>query len=345
MKVMNMNSNSNGKILKKITAGMAALLLIVVLAACSNDNQPPEGPEEVDLTAETARQIEAFGKVTAPEAVSLSLNIPARIERIMVKEGQVVSEGETLMILDFSDHQQRMEEIQGETAVIRAEMEASSRSLSQETVRLGQDLEYAENRLEQILRELERYQTLHDAGAIPKETLEEMEVKVEEQQQQVQTLALSLELKEDAYQLNVYRQRIQELEARKQRLQNQMDAPHLNGNELINPSEKAVVTEITRTSGDRMDTGEQIVKLLQLDSLEVEADVLEEFIRDVQVGSSVTFIPVADRSRTYHGKVSFIAGTALVRNNETVIPIRVSVDDADDFLKPEFNMDLFIDVE
>jgi len=341
MKVKIMNNKAEW--MKIIAVGLM-VLMIPVLSGCSNENQQMEGPEQVDLTAETSRQIEAFGKVIAPEAVSLSLNLPAKIEKVLVQEGQEVSAGQVLMELDFWDHRQRINELEGEISVIRAEMEASSRSLSQETIRLNQDLEYEETRLEQALKEKERHQTLHRAGAIPMETLEEMEKRVEEQQKQVQDLVTTMEIKEDAYQLNVYRQRIQELEAGKRRLQNQLDILHLDGNKLINGFEKAVITDISKTAGDGIDAGERIGKLHRLDSLEVEADVLEEFIRDVHIGTSVTFIPVADRSRTYHGKVSFIAGTATHRNNETIIPIRVSIDDADEFLKPEFNMDLYIDV-
>ncbi len=341
MKVKIMNNKAEW--MKIIAVGLI-MLMIPVLSGCSNENQQLEGPEQVDLTAETSRQIEAFGKVTAPEAVSLSLKIPARIKKILVQEGQEVSAGQVLMELDFSDHRQRTSEIEGEMAVIRAEMEASSRSLSQETIRLNQDLEYEETRLEQALKEKERHQTLHRAGAIPMETLEEVEKRVEEQQKQVQDLVTAMKLKEDAYQLNVYRERIRELEARKQRLLNQMDMSDLNNNELINSFEKAVVTDISKTAGDGIEAGERIGKLLRLDHLEVEADVLEEFIRDVHIGTTVTFIPVADRSRTYHGRVTFIAGTATLRNSETVVPIRVSIDDADEFLKPEFNMDLYIDV-
>ncbi|SFH92906.1 Multidrug resistance efflux pump [Tindallia magadiensis] len=333
------------KILKKIMIGVFMLFLMTVLAACSNENQPPEEAEKIDLTKENNRQIEAFGKVKVPEPVKLSLKNPGRIEKVLVQEGQVVEKGETIIILDLSEQRQRMEEIAEEIAVVRAEMEASRRNLSQETMVIGQELEYAENRMQQVLREMERYQTLYKAGVIPKETLEEKEMKTEEQQQQVHSLELSLELKEDAYQLKVYRQRIQELEARKQGLQNQMEISYLKGDQLINVFEKSVVKDINKIAGDSIGAGEGIGKLLPLDRLEVEADVLEEFIRDVQVGSGVRFIPVADRSRTYHGKVTFIAGTAVVRNNETVIPIRVSIDDVDDFLKPEFNMDLYIDVE
>ena len=80
-----------------------------------------------------------------------------------------------------------------------------------------------------------------------------------------------------------------------------------------------------------------------LETLTVKANVLEEFVRDVEVGASVTLIPDADRNRTYHGRVETLAGAASVAQNETVVPVTVSVEDADAFLRPGFNVDLFID--
>ena len=75
----------------------------------------------------------------------------------------------------------------------------------------------------------------------------------------------------------------------------------------------------------------------------MEADLPEEFVRDVRHGAKATITPVADPGRSYTGEVVELAGLARLINGETVVKTRIQLDSADDFLREGFNVDVLID--
>jgi hypothetical protein len=81
---------------------------------------------------------------------------------------------------------------------------------------------------------------------------------------------------------------------------------------------------------------------MDADSLEIEAGIPEEFIKDIRIGSPAAVMPVADKTRSYTGSVSYISGSAVYQNGETQVMVRIKLDDADDFLLPGFNVDVEI---
>ena len=84
---------------------------------------------------------------------------------------------------------------------------------------------------------------------------------------------------------------------------------------------------------------------MKLNSLLVESNVPEEFIKDVKIGSMVTIIPQADKSKEYSGKVTYISNNAEDKNGETTVLVEISIDNNDGFLMPNFNVNLEIKIE
>ena len=56
----------------------------------------------------------------------------------------------------------------------------------------------------------------------------------------------------------------------------------------------------------------------------------------------VIIVPVADSSKAYHGRVVRISNIAHDRNGETIIPVEITIEDYDEFLKPKYNVDVKI---
>ena len=124
--------------------------------------------------------------------------------------------------------------------------------------------------------------------------------------------------------------------------QSKLSKSYLKGDTLICDVPKGIVFDIGYLQGDMASEAKKVFSIMNLDSMVVEANVPEEFIKDIKLGAQVTFSPQADKSKTYKGKVSYIASSAIVVNGETDIPIEVSIDNKDDFLMPNFNVDLKI---
>ena len=144
---------------------------------------------------------------------------------------------------------------------------------------------------------------------------------------------------------------IQEAQIEQLRLQHERAATRLGRDYLVgdegvlevrSPYGPAVVSEISGAPGDLIPAGTRVARLERTGRLSVEAFVPEEFIRDVAYGDPVEIVALADRSRSYRGIVQHVSGAAEQRGNETVFRIRVSIDDADDFLRPNMNVDMSI---
>jgi multidrug resistance efflux pump len=84
------------------------------------------------------------------------------------------------------------------------------------------------------------------------------------------------------------------------------------------------------------------MSILDLDTLIVQANVAEDFIKDVKAGSKAIINPLANLDKEYEGTVSRISNMALNENGETVVPVEITITEVDDFLMPNFNTNIKI---
>lgn len=125
-------------------------------------------------------------------------------------------------------------------------------------------------------------------------------------------------------------------------LQGKLNKPYLVSGNIVCDIDNAVIKDISYKKGDIITPSLKIGSLLDLSSLIIEAKVDEQFIKDVQIGRAVTITPAADESRKYTGKVQSISSEAVTENGDTYIPVMISIDNKDGFLKPNYNVDLEI---
>lgn len=107
--------------------------------------------------------------------------------------------------------------------------------------------------------------------------------------------------------------------------------------------EDGVVSELKYKLGDKLVAGQTAFQFLKRQDRYVKANVPEEFIKDVAVGQTAKVTPIADKSKVYSGKVTQIYDIAEVNNGETVVPIFIKLDALDQFLLPNFNVDVEIE--
>ena len=142
--------------------------------------------------------------------------------------------------------------------------------------------------------------------------------------------------------IEIQQKTVARLEADLAALRRDAARPYLDGPRVVADVERAIVTDLAVQRGDPVGQGRLVLRLVDLGSLIVEADVPEEFIRDVRLDAPVTIIPLADPARESHGTVRQIAGMAVNRSGETIVPVQVSIDDNQGYLLPNFNVDVAI---
>lgn len=123
---------------------------------------------------------------------------------------------------------------------------------------------------------------------------------------------------------------------------NQYDKPFFKDDNIVCDLDNAIVSQIIYEKGETIVPGKYAFELIDTNSLYIEADVSEEFIKDVKEGAEVSIVPTFDNSKTLKGKVIRKAEIAVTKNGETTIPVDISLEDKDDNLLPNYNVEVKI---
>lgn len=336
------------------------LALVVGITGCSNKNEQPMMKEQP--TVEHKQVIEAFGIVKAARIRNIIVDFPAVVQEIHVKEGQEVKKGQELITLDLSQYetqvqnkryelniaQLELQRLNSELQTVLAQMESESDPQLQKRLN---DLKNAEQLLQKIQEELSAKEILYQEGAISQHELEEFKKQIDAKEKAVTDAQFSLMSYKDGKQqekvqllskIKIQEEKVESLKYDLKHMQELLNRSYFKDNQLIVDLEKGIVFEIGYAAGDHVTASKKVLSMMDLNRLVVEADVTEDFIKDVKVGSPVVIKLLADTSKKYNGKVIHISDMAVKRNGETIVPVEISIDNKDDFIMPNFNVDVEI---
>lgn len=328
--------------MKKLIVLLLAIAISCTAAACgtAEAETAPAASE-----AETVRQtVEAFGIVVASEMKNITLDFQAPVETMHVIEGERVKSGQSLVTLDIMDM---------ENMIAEKKLSLSASKNNVERLLKGNDLNKLQNDLKNAKaiyskssEELKTKEQLFTAGSISQSELDSFKKVVDGDEKAVQDISYAINsLKNSKGQENEQQSlEVSVLEADLKLLEAKLSKPFLKGSDVICNVNNGIVYEIGYSEGDIAGPQKKLLSIMNADSLEIEADIPEEFIKDVRIGSTVTVTPVADKTRSYTGKVSYIPGRAVDQNGETQVVVRIKLDDVDEFLLPGFNVDVLIDI-
>lgn len=352
---------------KKLIVIMLVIAVVSLSVACSRE-QAEVRTEIVDLE-NGPKTIEAFGVVRAADTKDIIIEFPAIVEEVKVREGQQVGLEEIIFVLDLNDYLVEINNREKDLAIAMAEknrIEKGIKGLAEESLelqldKLNSNLRYAEDSYNYYLRDFETYQRLYDDGGVSKQELTKMQMAVDEMKMKIddiensiqqlnqrkvnqnQQLILKKSIEED--QLDIQNKRISQIENQLQLLNNKLNKSYIKDNLIISEFRKGVIYDISYTVGNTTSPSIKAFTIGNLENLTIEANIVEEFINEIEIGANVSIVPIADRSRSYSGRIVDVSRMAFVKNGETVIPIRISIDNPDDFIMPNFNVDVFIEAK
>lgn len=245
--------------------------------------------------------------------------------------------------------------------------------------KLLSEIKFAKKLYQQVKKELADKEHLLAVGAIPQYEFDQFEKKYdqedenlvnleislkklkEDKRDEIENLQKELELKENkivSLKLSLKENRsmlekdslakkieIKNLESDIKVLEDKLFAKsYLAGEKVVVDIDHGVVHNLEVVDGDIIgsDYKDKLLDIMDLSTVMVEAEVPEEFIKDIKVGAEATIVPLADSKRKYHGKVMRVSNMAIKDGGETIVLIEVSIDDYDDFLLPNFNVDVEI---
>lgn len=345
-----------------ILGTMAALLLTT--AACGQE-KTAQATQPTTAKVEEKQTVEAFGVIKINGIRNITVDFPATVTKVNIKEGQRVAQGEVLVTLDIADFQTQIRNKELDLSASKNELERLKSELASKEANLSQssdpdmkkllnDKKNAEALYEKAKTELKSKESLYEAGALSRQELDDYRKAADARRKDVEDINFNLDSRKygarkevntlkTSYELKTAQ--IAALETELASMKAKLDRSYIKGSDIVSDINSGVCYDIGYVQGDIVSSARKVMSIMDLNTMVVEANVSEEFIKDVKEGASVTISPQADKTKTYKGKVISISDKAFQRNGETNVPVQISIEDRDDFLLPEFNVDVNISVE
>lgn len=328
-------------IIKLGLVGILACGLLLSATGCSTKAMASSQPAS---TPDIKKVVEAYGTVKAVDVQNILIDFQARVEKVHVREGEKVAAGQPLVTLDLTEYQAQADNKKLQLEAARKDLHRSSEGA--DVKKLQNDLKNAESIYNKDLKELSSKEALYTAGSISLTELENYRRTVAAEKKNIEDIQYAIEGLKTGKTTEKDRKSIEAslLESELTLMNSRLEKPYMKGSDIVSTLSDGLVYELGYTPGDVTGPQKKVLSLMNLDSLVVEANVPEEFIKDVKEGAEVTITPAADKSREYKGKVTFISGKAFTVNGETLVAVRISIENRDTFLLPDFNVEVAIEI-
>ncbi len=295
--------------------------------------------------------IEASGTVEATEA-DLGFQVPGRIERMAVREGDQVVAGSELAWLDRRELEAQRRAAEAQAAAARARLLELQRGFRSEEIAQGRAaFGAAEQRLRDAERDLERARRLYGGGAISEQRLDDASTALTLAEAEYRRAQESLQILETGpreERIAAQRSVLVQAEA----LVAQMEATLAHA--VVTAPFDGTVTVRHREPGEAVPAGSPVLTVMDPSDRWVRIYVREDQVGRLAIGGAATISADAYPARTYPGRVVFIASEAefTPRNVQTtaervklVYRVKVQVTgDASLDLKPGLPADVRLDL-
>jgi len=345
---------------------LAAAILFAIVFTCSSCNSPGKQTAQPFIPPEeNVMPVEAFGTVKATDIREIVLPFPAIIEKLHVIECQKVMAGDVLVTIDLTEYKKQVAEKKLEINNLNDGIEKAQKIYQNEQTHLYNNshpdirkllynLTNAKVELEKMQQKLAAKISLYNANALSHQELTEFQEQVDGKIEDIKDIELSIDILK--YQKQKELEKLQEaldqdknryalLTVELEEMESKLQVGFMKNNSIISGIEHGIVSEIGYMPGAYVNPQSKILRIMNLDSLVIEANVDEQFISMVKKDAKVHILPEADRSHTYSGKVIYISAMANSINGETTILVLISIDKPDDFLLPNFNVEVNIETD
>lgn len=260
-------------------------MILTALIGCKNEKKKQEEQEKAKLSAIYGSVI-AIGKVL-PEGgwVQISSPISAEVKEIMVKEGDVVEQGQVLMTLKENTEGLDLAQSQSQLESLKAQHQASTKDLAKQEI---------------ILKELmSKYETSRSLLAKNAETRENVDKDFSNVKQQEELIS-GLKSQIRANQATEKEQSIIIAKNRQSLKDYQVTA-----------IKKGIVSELNVEIGQTINGTAELGKIVDSENIVIEAEVDELFADSVMIGQTVDINFVGKPAVIGKGKIVYLSPTLM----------------------------------
>jgi HlyD family secretion protein len=245
--------------------------------------------------------VRGIGVLVPKDIRWVATNVEGRVERILIKAGALVNEGDLLMELSNPQLVQRLEETRWELDEMEAETTALEVSLESEL--LDQEAAVINEKLnhERALLTLNAQKTLLEQGVVAVSHIDHEEVKIDvaqfKQRWELEIKRLAKRRENLAAQRLAAQARVNRMRKILQRAQEQVDG--LN----VKATMDSIVQEMPMELGQQVSSGTNLARLARSGEFIAELRIPEKLINEVVIGQVVT---VDTRTSKIKGKIKRI---------------------------------------
>ncbi|MEM6597520.1 MAG: efflux RND transporter periplasmic adaptor subunit [Cyanobacteria bacterium P01_C01_bin.69] len=241
-------------------------------------------------TITTNGTVEAFDLLSvSPRASGL------QIQSVAVREGDRVSAGQVLAVLDDSVLRSQIAQAEAQVVAAQAQVTQSQAQASQ-----------AEASLAAARETFDRYQSLFDQGAISAEELTERRTQVATEEQTVGAAVAAIDSAKAT---------VSSRQAEVSRLNTQLDQT------LVLAPSSGVIAEKDATIGDTASTSTPLFKIISGDQLELAVKVPQAQMAKINVGTPVQIRSSSDASLQLQGSVRSIDPTVDAQTRQATVKV------------------------
>lgn len=335
-------------------------------------------PEPTQTVAAPVTAVTALGRLE-PEGGVIKLSVASaqdsRVDQLLVEEGDTVEAGEVIAILQGLDKRQAaLAEAEKNLGIVQAKLAQAQAGdaktaelaaqqaniarleaqLSNETLQREAEMRRAETELETARASYQRYLSLHQAGAISTEDLDEQRRRFETAQadldavqaQQANTVAtLQRQIQQQEAVLNQLQEvrpvDVQIVQAELEYAQTQVAKAQADLDDLyVRVPVDGQILKVNTRVGEQVSTSEGIVELAQTDQMYAIAEVYETDINQVQLGQPVTILSenggfdgkiqgTVDHIGLQIGKQDILDSDPAADKDARVVEVKVRIDPED----------------
>jgi len=288
-------------------------------------------------------KVYASGSIELQQKQEVAAKDTRILRQLYVKTGDQVKAGQLLAVMDCLAEERSLTDARASLATEEVDYQ-SLISPSGEDLAIGKaDFEQARTSYDNKQKDYQRKEALYTAGAI---SAQEMETA----RQELATAEAAFLKAQKNYDILCNGPRAAERKAAEAKLSRAQTAVQAAEEEIsryiIKADMDGTVLNLENEPGDMIKAGDKFITIGQPQRLQVRVGISEADASRVKPGQKVIIEAAALPGKKFSGTVTEVAGLARVKeSNDTrsvEVPVRVSVEDKSDRLKPGYSVDLEI---
>jgi HlyD family secretion protein len=274
---------------------MSILILFAVLffAGCGNNNN--------------SDKIEASGNIESTN-VTVSSKVNGEIEKILFDEGQIVKEGDTVMIIDHETLQYQLDQAAAGVDVAKAQLALLKKGAREEDISQAEEgVKQAQINFNLAQKDKDRMEKLYEAKSISQNQYDNASAKFELTQAQLKSA------KENLAKLKNFA-RPEEIRQAEANLNKQIAAADLLKKNIrdsfVQSPLNGFIVDKYFERGETVTQMSSLFKVADLSKVDLKIYVTEEELGKVKLGQNADITVDAYPNKTYKGKVIYISPEA-----------------------------------